>query len=230
MHSTQPRVAIRFEECYGAASRQRVEQPAKRALELAKGGRFQAALGQYRQALVEQPFNWVLMLDVSNLLTYALGNPKGGLEVVRVALRHNPGCTADLWNVQGNCLFWLGRLAEARLSYERALAINPDDVRARYNLSFVHVAAREFHQALVRLAEGLALDQVRGFRQAMLQQQAEVLGLLDQQTMRHFQGQMDRVAGAGSAGTGPPVGIGLQWPGQQEENAGQHPVQGTGPR
>jgi len=44
--------------------------------------------------------------------------------------RHRPtlGCDA---------LFEWGRTAEAKSAYLRALAINPEDVRARFNLAFV---------------------------------------------------------------------------------------------
>jgi tetratricopeptide (TPR) repeat protein len=200
MNHAQPEVAIRFEECMGEVGRQSVEKPAIRARELVKMGRFQAALRQYREALAGQPLNWSLMIEVAHLLTFALGHPKAGLEMAQEALRFNPACSAELWNMLGDCLFYLKRLREARLAFERALAISSDDVRARYNLAFVHVEAKEYREALARLAEGLALDRPGGFREGLLRKQTEVLALISQQNQRRYLGLANRVT---STGPGP---------------------------
>jgi tetratricopeptide (TPR) repeat protein len=137
------------------------------------------------------------MNEVAHFLTFALRNPKAGMEMARAALQHNPACSADLWNMLGDSLFELGRLGQARLAFERALAVNGDDVRARYNLAFVYIQMREYAQALARLAEGLALDRTGAFRDGLLQKQAEVLGLLDRQNQRRYLGQVDRLTGTG---------------------------------
>src|SRR5262249_13522621 len=50
------RVTMRFEECFSETARQWLEEPAQRARELARHGRFQAALGEYTEALKRQPF------------------------------------------------------------------------------------------------------------------------------------------------------------------------------
>jgi tetratricopeptide (TPR) repeat protein len=194
MHKVQPQIAIRFEECFCQEARQRVETPASKARELTRIGRFQAALTQYREALARQPFSWVLMSEVAHFLTFTLGNAKAGLEMARAALRHNPGCSAELWNILGDCLYYLGRMRDARVAYEHALAINTNDVRANYNLAFVHIEAKEYHQALVRLSEGLALDHTGGFRERLLEKQREVLNLLALQNQRRCLGQANRVA------------------------------------
>jgi hypothetical protein len=85
------------------------------------------------------------------------------------------------------------------LAFERALAINSDDVQARYNLSFVHAARREYREALVYLAEGFALDRAGAFRQSLLKQQNEVLSLLDEQRIHQIQRQVDRLVPANKA-------------------------------
>jgi tetratricopeptide (TPR) repeat protein len=195
MRRAQPRVAVRFAECFGEGARKALEEPRLRARELAKVGRLQAALMHYREALGRQPFNWLLMGEVSEFLTFPLRNPRAGLEMAREALRLNPACSADLWNALGDSLFELGRSAEARRAFERALAINGDDIRARYNLAFVHAQASEFSQALVRLAEGLALDRTGAGRERLLKKQTELLGLLDQFNQRRSLGQADRLTG-----------------------------------
>jgi tetratricopeptide (TPR) repeat protein len=225
MHKAQPQVAIRFEECIGEEGRRRVEEPATKARELAKAGRLQAALTKYREALSRQPLSWSLMNEVAHFLTFALGNAKAGLEMAREALRLNPACSADVWNMLGDCLFYLKRLREARLAFERALAISSDDVRARYNLAFVHVEAKEYGQALARLAEGLALDRSGGFREGLLQKQAEVLGLLAQQNQRRYLGLANRVA---STGHGPGTSASVDMALATRQNPVSVPARGPG--
>ncbi len=115
------------------------------------------------------------------------------------AIEHNPGSCAELWNMLGDSLYELGRIEEARLAFERALLINGDEVRARYNLAFVHVLENEHQRALVQIAEALALDRRGAYRDRLLQKQHEVLGLLALQNQRRMLGQVDRVAGLGLA-------------------------------
>jgi tetratricopeptide (TPR) repeat protein len=196
---------LRFQECFSKKAQEWLEGPAKRARELAKVGRLQAALGQYRVALERQPCSWVLMNEVAHFLTIGLRSLKSGLEMAKAALRQNPGCSPDLWNTLGDCLFEMGRFQEARLAFERALAISADDVRGRYNLAFVHVQAREYDHALGRIAEALARDKSGAYHERLLQKQKEVLTLLAQQNQRSYLGQADRIsatAGAGRPGRG----------------------------
>jgi hypothetical protein len=184
MHRPQPEVVARFEKCFGGSAREWLDEPAKRAREAGAIGRLQAALVQYREALSRQPFSWVLMNEVAHFLTFNAGNPKAGLEMSLVALQHNPGCAAALWNSKGEILFLLGRLGEAGLAFERALEINRDDPRAHSNLALLHTQIGEYREALVDLAEGLAVDRAGMFREWLLDKQVEILGLLDQQNKR----------------------------------------------
>jgi tetratricopeptide (TPR) repeat protein len=193
---------LRFQECFGKWTQEWLEGPAQRARELGKMGRFQSALGQYREGLARQPFNWALMGEVAHFFTFAVGNAKAGLEMARAALEHNPGCSADLWDVLGESLLALSRLGDARAAFGRALAINADDVRARCNLASVHTQGREYREALVCLGEGLALDRMRIYRQELLGKQGEVLALLEQH-QRSYLAQADRVTGPGTLGTSP---------------------------
>jgi tetratricopeptide (TPR) repeat protein len=179
-----PAPAARFEELFGKAALDRSHEPARRARELVRGGRFEAALAAYQEALEGQPRNWVLMHEAAHFLTFALRSPAAGLEMARAALACNPSCSADLWNMLGDCLFVLGRIEESRQAFLRALQVNADDVRARLNLAYVHVQTREYPQALQRIAEGLALDRAGTYREGLLQKQSEVLAQL---TQRHQQ-------------------------------------------
>jgi tetratricopeptide (TPR) repeat protein len=222
LHRPLPQVALRFEECFGEQAQKRIEEPTKKAREMAQVGRFQAALAKYREALSRQPFSWVLMNEVAHFLTFALRDAKAGLEMSRTALRLNPACSADLWNMLGDCLFYLKRVDDGRLAFERALAINREDVRARFNLAFVHVEAKEYAQALARLAEGLALDRTGVYRDRLLQKQTEVLALLDLQNQRRYLGQANRVTGP-CLGPGPVSITELPVPTRSE----RHPEQTT---
>jgi tetratricopeptide (TPR) repeat protein len=104
--------------------------------------------------------------------------------MAKVALALNPSCSAELWNALGDALFEWGRTGEARSAYEKALAVNAADVRARYNLAWVHAREREYPQALARIAEALALDKTGEYRERLMQKQQEVVAL---QTRRHQQ-------------------------------------------
>ena len=107
----------------------------------AKHRRVEMASHHYKEAMRRQPGNWVLLNEVSQFYTFSMLDPKAGANLARIALSLNPTCSADLWSTLGDALYEWGRTAEARGAYEKALAINARDVRARFNLAFCH--ARE---------------------------------------------------------------------------------------
>ena len=170
-------VFVRFHERFGAAAHQRLQEPIQKARTCTKAGRFELAAGFYRDALQLQPRNWVLLCEVSQFLTFSLREPKRGADMAKVALALNPSCSAELWNALGDALYEWGRTGEARSAYEKALAVNAADVRARYNLAWVHAREREYPQALARIAEALALDKTGEYRDRLLQKQQEVVAL-----------------------------------------------------
>lgn len=192
-------LASRFEECFGEAARKYFNEPAMRARDLARVGRLHAALGEYREAVAREPFNWTLLNEVSRFLTFGMSNPRAGLDMAGVAIEQNPACSAEVWNTAGDSLFRLNRIEESRSAYRRALEIGPDDVRARYNLAWVHLATGEYEDGLKRVAEALALDQRGEFRDALLQKQAELLGQLDHRNRQSYHGLADRISPVASA-------------------------------
>jgi tetratricopeptide (TPR) repeat protein len=196
-------VAARFDRCYGEEAREWLEEPARRAREMAGAGRLREALSGYREAIARQPFNWALMNEAAHFLAITAGDPSAGLELVRAALRHNPACSPGLWSLGGDCYFLTGRPKEARAAYERALSVSGDDVRARYGLAFVHADTGDYRSALVCLAEALALDHGGAYRERLLQKQAEILALLARHNQSRHRGEANRVAGPG---TGRPSG------------------------
>jgi len=175
---------MRFQERFGKASHDQRQEPLGKARECAKVGRFELAATFYQQALERQPWNWLLLNEVAMFLTFSLRDPKAGADMAKVALALNPTCSSELWNTLGDALFEWGRLAEARSAYQRAIQINGSDVRARFNLAWVHARDQAFPEALAVLAEALALDRMGEYRERLLQKQQEVLA---GQTQRHQQ-------------------------------------------
>jgi tetratricopeptide (TPR) repeat protein len=166
-------VVARFQELFGKAATDEVQGPARLARALAEAGRVEAAATAYHQAVERQPCNWLLLGEVARFVTFALHSPASGVALARQALALNPACSADLWNTLGDALFALGRIEEARRAFQKALRINPHDVRAHYNLAFVHCQRQEWDQALQAIARGLALDGAGQHREGLLQKQAE---------------------------------------------------------
>jgi tetratricopeptide (TPR) repeat protein len=177
---------LKFQVEFGRVAHVRMHEPLEKAREALKVGRFEAALAFYREALQRQPGNWVLLGEVANFLTLSVRDPKGGADLAKLALRLNPACSSDLWCTLGDALFEWGRTAEAKSAYLRALKISPNDVRARFNLAFVHTRTRDYGAALAAIAEALALDRdpTGEWRKRLLEKQAEVLQLV---TVKHGQ-------------------------------------------
>ena len=100
-------------------------------------GRIEAALAAYHQALERQPYNWILMNEVAMFLTFTLRSPAAGIKMAKAAIDLNPNCSSELWNTLGDAWYEVGKIAEAKGAYQRALRINPSDIRGRYNLAWV---------------------------------------------------------------------------------------------
>jgi tetratricopeptide (TPR) repeat protein len=183
-HTIDLDVASRFGDRFGEDAHKRLQEPIQRARTCAKAGRFELAAGIYQEALHLQPRNWVLLCEVSQFLTFSLRDPKRGADMAKVALGLNPSCSAELWNALGDALYEWGRTEEAQSAYGKALAVNAADVRARYNLAFVHTRQKDYAAALGCIAEALALDKTGEYRERLLQKQQEVIA---RQTQRHQQ-------------------------------------------
>jgi len=95
-------------------------------------------------------------------MTFKLGDHDGAARLTREAVEINP-ISPDLWNIHGDCLYLQGS-RKRHYAFSRALKLNPEDVRARYNLSFVCLDRRQFGEALKWIAEALALDRTGDYR------------------------------------------------------------------
>ena len=123
------------------------------------------------------------MGEFAAFLTGPLQEHQLGLDMAEAGLAINP-MSPDLWNTHGDCLFYSDRLAEAHHSYARAIQLNPDDVRACYNLSFTYDLRNNPTTALRVIAEGLAKDTQGKYRERLLHQQSAILSRLDHQSDR----------------------------------------------
>jgi tetratricopeptide (TPR) repeat protein len=171
---------------FGKAAQEKMQEPLRKARECAKVGRFELAAEFYKQALDEEPRNWVLVNEISMFLTFSLRDPKAGINMAKVALSLNPSCSADLWSTLGDGLFEFGRFAEARSAYERAIHVNGADVRGRYNLAWVHAREKNFPAALEVIAQALALDRTGEYRERLLQKLNEVVGMLTVRNQQEY--------------------------------------------
>ncbi len=79
-------------------------------------------------------------------------------------------------------------------AYLRALQINPEDVRARFNLAFVYARTRRYALGLQRIAEALALDTTGASRDGLLQKQSELLALMAERNQREHLRKADRIS------------------------------------
>jgi tetratricopeptide (TPR) repeat protein len=177
---------VRFTECFSADAQDKLHEPIQKARECAKVGRFEMAAMFYNQALERQPRNWVLLNEVSMFLTFSLRDLKAGIDMAKVALALNPTCSSELWNTLGDGLFEFGRDEEARSAYQRAMEVNESDVRARYNLAWVHTRQGNFSAALAVIAEGLGLDKIGEYRDRFLHKQQEVMAKLNVRNQQEY--------------------------------------------
>ncbi len=164
-----------FRERFQKAVFQRKDSTVEASRGCLKEGRYQAGLEAYREALLRQPNNWVLLGEVARFLMVTLQQPGPGLELAQKALSINP-THPDLWNTLGDALFALARHEEAQQAFQRALRFSPGDVRARYNLVYTLVKANDLPGALKMVAEGLAYDETAEYRERLLERQSEILG------------------------------------------------------
>lgn len=176
------------------------EEEARRCLQ---HGRYEAALGEYCQALERQPRNWLLIAEVAKLLTLTLRDYSAGHEMARAGLAVNP-ISPDLWNTLGDSLFCLEQVDAAQEAFLRALELDPTDVRARFNLSYVYSHKKDYLSTLRVIADGLALDRTGEYRQQLLAKQGEILHTLEHGHREETRCLLDRVVASPETGLGFP--------------------------
>jgi tetratricopeptide (TPR) repeat protein len=184
-HRLSPNTLARFKERFGKEAAEALQAPVVKARECAARQQYELALGYYDEAMDRQPSNWVLACEAAQFLIFTMpGGVPEGIEMARLALALNPACSSEPWNILGDGLFEQGRYAEARSAFQRALEVNQSDVRAHYNLAWVHQREQNYAAALAVLAQALALDKTGQYRQRLMQKHSEVVA---QQAQQHQQ-------------------------------------------
>ena len=129
----------------------------------------EAALEQYRQALLLEPGNWLLLGEAAaHALTGGLV-PDVAMAIARQGLEVNPAYNADLWNIYGDALWAAGASESALTAYQYALQTNPRHPRSHYCLAYVEAERGRFEQAFRHIGEALALDTDGAVRGDVLQ-------------------------------------------------------------
>jgi tetratricopeptide (TPR) repeat protein len=167
---------------FGLDHDQALDAPRDEARAHLAAGRRNEALDAYRRLIERNPGDWQMLGEAAEYIGLQLGDHAAGLQIVRAALERNPWCSAWLWNVLGDCLFYRNRLADAHAAFTQAQRIDPDDPRSNLNLAYTLSAQDDQPGALAAIARGLAGDRHGHFRPRLLEKQGQVLTLLADRT------------------------------------------------
>jgi tetratricopeptide (TPR) repeat protein len=172
-------------------------EPLETAREMARQGRPEGSLALYRDAMLRQPRNWMLLDEVARYLIQS-NEPATARQLAESALRLNP-LSPGSWNTLGDALWAQGKVEEAHKAFLQALHVYPGDVRARHNLVYSFSRLGDFGSALQMIAEGLLLDQGGAYRDRLLDRQTEILSRLTRRAEIQSRILADRAFAAGGA-------------------------------
>ncbi|HVC96728.1 MAG TPA: hypothetical protein VND64_23825 [Pirellulales bacterium] len=185
----------RFRELFDKARAEWLNEPVGRARQLQQWGRADAALGAYEEALARQPKNWPLMGEAAKCLMFATRDFASALRLAATAISLNSQHSADLWDTLGDAYLGLEMADSAALAFQRALAIDATDVRARLGLAHGHAARADYAEAMRLIAEGLTLDKTGQYREMLMQKQDQVIAEIDHQNQAEARAMATRWAG-----------------------------------
>jgi tetratricopeptide (TPR) repeat protein len=181
----------RFAERFDPARLRAGRAPRDRARKLLEDRRRpNAARAALAHALALAPRDWTLYEEAASFLTYVVRDREAGRVLARYGLSLNP-LSMGLWNVLGDCELHARRPREALRCYERAIELNPSEVRARYNAAYAFTARRDYGAALRMIADALALDD-GGYRERLLGKQARIVDLLARRRQNEQARRRDR--------------------------------------
>ncbi|MHB2147614.1 tetratricopeptide repeat protein [Calditrichota bacterium LG25] len=114
-----------------------------RGNEYYKQGKYEQALAQYQDALLDDPLNETAIFNKGNAL-YKLKKYKEAIEAYqKVVGSENLNLSARAFYNIGNCYFQENKLKESIEAYKKALELNPDDYQAKYNLELARARLKE---------------------------------------------------------------------------------------
>ncbi|HVC95269.1 MAG TPA: hypothetical protein VND64_16355 [Pirellulales bacterium] len=185
----------RFRELFDKAREEWLTEPVGRARQLQQWGQNEAALGAYQEALARQPRNWQLMGEAAKCLMFATRDFASALRLAATAISLNSARSADLWDTLGDAYLGLEMADSAALAYQRALAIDATDVRARLGLAHGHAARANYAEAMRLIAEAITLDKSSQYREMLMQKQAQVIMEIDHQNQQEARAMYARRGG-----------------------------------
>jgi len=83
----------------------------------------------------------------------------------------------------------------AALVFQRALAIDATDVRARLGLAHGHAARGDYGEAMRMIADAITLDKSSQYRELLLQKQSQVIMEIDHQSQQEARAMYARRGG-----------------------------------
>lgn len=111
---------------------------------LSRLGMYPEALRIAERAIIEngENFHTWYLLAVSR---YGVADMQGAVDACQKALIHDPG-RPEVHVVLGSAFFALGRVADAKAAYQRALAIAPDFPDARFHIGLIQLMSGEYRE------------------------------------------------------------------------------------
>ncbi|MCD6376360.1 MAG: tetratricopeptide repeat protein [Caldisericaceae bacterium] len=108
-----------------------------------KQGKYEQALAQYQDALLDDPLNEIAIFNKGNAF-YKLKKYKEAIDAYqKVVGSENLDLSAKAFYNIGNCYFQQNKLKESIEAYKKALELKPDDYQAKYNLELARAKLKE---------------------------------------------------------------------------------------
>jgi tetratricopeptide (TPR) repeat protein len=163
-----PRTRAALEARFSRAVESDLEAIVLAARDHAAAGRHSEALDAYRKSLECLPKDWHLLGEIGEFVGLVVRDFQAGLQIAQSALELNPWTSTWLWNVLGDCLYYLDRRQDAHQAFLQAQLIDAEDVRTNLNLAHTFGNLGQPDAALQAIALGFLHDS--GVYQARLRE------------------------------------------------------------
>jgi len=171
-----PELESTFARCYGRAAFERLSTLVAEAHELRDHDPV-AARAAYDRAAQISPENWYLLIEWAELELGVCDDPDAALALADRAVAMNPTGAPQIHAVRGDALAAVGATDEAHAAYAAALALHPDDVRARTGIARLLAYEEWYPEAIMELAGAIACDRAGAHRGVLLARLEQVLDM-----------------------------------------------------
>lgn len=129
---------------------------------LSRLGMYPEALRIAERAIIEngENFHTWYLLAVSR---YGVADMQGAVDACQKALIHDAG-RPEVHVVLGSAFFALGRVADAKVAYQRALAIAPDFPDARFHIGLIQLMSGEYREGWQGFEQRFRREKSRAMR------------------------------------------------------------------